>query len=312
MADSRDITGKNRKFTGTTGIKLPTGTEAQRVDESAQIRFNTDTNLAEYYDGTVSREVNFRPGDLSSVFNSSKAIKYLRQLWMKDGQNVEERIENENPILFLTTHQLLSCMGSAFKAFGERLKIIEMVRHPLYLLDHWESYIMMHGKNVRDFTVWLDESGESVPWFAQGWEQKYIESSSYDRVVYSIEVLMQDIFKYAKSEARKDSIIFIPFEKFVLNPDPYTRDLENFLGAKMRPATRKILKKQRVPRPSINAGPQKSIYKRYALKAYDKNVSHQEDFQNKIDSAKKNCSGEAYKVLEKLSKEYEDVFGLWF
>jgi hypothetical protein len=34
MADSRDITGKNRKFTGTTGIKLPTGTTAQRVDEA--------------------------------------------------------------------------------------------------------------------------------------------------------------------------------------------------------------------------------------------------------------------------------------
>jgi hypothetical protein len=30
MADSRDITGKNRKFTGTGGIKLPKGTQAQR------------------------------------------------------------------------------------------------------------------------------------------------------------------------------------------------------------------------------------------------------------------------------------------
>jgi hypothetical protein len=36
MADSRDITGKNRKFTGTGGIKLPTGTEAQRVLQTVQ------------------------------------------------------------------------------------------------------------------------------------------------------------------------------------------------------------------------------------------------------------------------------------
>ena len=38
MADSRDITGKNRKFTGTGGIKVPSGTEAQRVNEAGTFR----------------------------------------------------------------------------------------------------------------------------------------------------------------------------------------------------------------------------------------------------------------------------------
>ena len=61
MADSRDITGKNRKFTGTGGIKLPTGSEAQRVDEAGQLRFNTDTNLAEYYDGTDWKPIDAPP-----------------------------------------------------------------------------------------------------------------------------------------------------------------------------------------------------------------------------------------------------------
>ena len=61
MADSRDITGKNRKFTGTTGIKLPVGTQAQRVDEQGQLRFNTDTNLAEYYDGTAWKAIDAPP-----------------------------------------------------------------------------------------------------------------------------------------------------------------------------------------------------------------------------------------------------------
>ena len=53
MADSRDITGKNRKFKGTDGIVLPKGTEAQRADtESGEIRFNTDTNALEVWAGT--------------------------------------------------------------------------------------------------------------------------------------------------------------------------------------------------------------------------------------------------------------------
>ena len=42
MSDLRDFTGKNRKFTGTTGLKIASGTAAQRVDEAGRFRFNTD------------------------------------------------------------------------------------------------------------------------------------------------------------------------------------------------------------------------------------------------------------------------------
>ena len=66
MANSRDITGKNRKFTGTDGIKLPNGTTAQRVgSEAGKIRFNSTTNLAEYYDGN-----NWKAIDAPPVVNS--------------------------------------------------------------------------------------------------------------------------------------------------------------------------------------------------------------------------------------------------
>jgi len=61
MSDLRDFTGKNRKFTGTDSIKLPTGTQAQRVDTQANIRFNTDTNLAEYYNGTDWKAIDAPP-----------------------------------------------------------------------------------------------------------------------------------------------------------------------------------------------------------------------------------------------------------
>ncbi len=61
MANIRDITGKNREFTGTGGIKVPSGTQAQRVDTAGTIRFNTDTNLAEYYDGTDWKPIDAPP-----------------------------------------------------------------------------------------------------------------------------------------------------------------------------------------------------------------------------------------------------------
>jgi len=62
MADSRDITGKNRRFTGTNSIRLPNGTTAQRIgSEAGEIRFNTSLNLAEYYDGTTWKAIDAPP-----------------------------------------------------------------------------------------------------------------------------------------------------------------------------------------------------------------------------------------------------------
>tara|TARA_Y100000004_G_scaffold158080_1_gene184182 strand:+ start:201 stop:1640 length:1440 start_codon:yes stop_codon:yes gene_type:complete len=55
MSDLRDFTGKNRKFTGTTGIVASDtdATTSNRVDEKGRIRFNNTLGLMEYYNGTT-------------------------------------------------------------------------------------------------------------------------------------------------------------------------------------------------------------------------------------------------------------------
>jgi hypothetical protein len=53
MANTRDFTGKNRRFTGTKSIVTPKGTTGQRnPTESGELRFNTSTAQMEYYNGT--------------------------------------------------------------------------------------------------------------------------------------------------------------------------------------------------------------------------------------------------------------------
>ena len=67
-----------------------------------------------------------------------------------------------------------------------------------------------------------------------------------------------------------------------------------------------------MPRPLINAGPQKNIYKRYGVKKQDKKITHEQDYEMRLDSAKQKSSAEAFDVIEKILKKYEEVFGLWF
>jgi len=54
MSNLRDFSGKNRRFTGTDSVKLPTGSTAEReTAEAGELRFNSTLNKAEYYDGTA-------------------------------------------------------------------------------------------------------------------------------------------------------------------------------------------------------------------------------------------------------------------
>ena len=61
MANLRDFTGKNKVFTGTDAETITAGTTAQRVDGQGKLRFNTTTNLMEYYDGTDWKAIDAPP-----------------------------------------------------------------------------------------------------------------------------------------------------------------------------------------------------------------------------------------------------------
>ena len=264
-----------------------------------------------FYNNLISREVNFRPNDLSSVLKSTKGLKYFKQLFSGDGEIVENRIKNENPIFTIVTHQLFSALDPLFNAFNEKLFVIEMERHPLYLIKHWFTWIDLYGKNPRDMTLCFDENGESLPWFASGWGKRFIESSSIDRVIYSLEWLTLQS-EEALARFPKNQIMFIPFEDFVLKPDKYLNALKNVLNEVEISNFLKTLKKQNVPRMNIFDGPNKKIYRRYAFNKNMSKQTHKETHQELLAYVENNASEEAYNTLLKLNKLYESKYGLWF
>ena len=64
MTKARDIADfkfENIVDTGTEGTKVATGTSAQRGSTAGQLRFNSDTGLAEYYDGSQFKAIDVPP-----------------------------------------------------------------------------------------------------------------------------------------------------------------------------------------------------------------------------------------------------------
>jgi len=65
MSDLRDFTGKNRKFTGTDSEIMSIGTTGERVasgsGDKGKLRFNSTTNLMEYYTGSEWKSIDAPP-----------------------------------------------------------------------------------------------------------------------------------------------------------------------------------------------------------------------------------------------------------
>ena len=61
-----DVSFENITDTGTEGTRVATGTSAQRGSTAGQLRFNTETGLAEYYTGTAFKAID-APPTVSSI-----------------------------------------------------------------------------------------------------------------------------------------------------------------------------------------------------------------------------------------------------
>ncbi len=284
-----------------------------KLDDSsaaALIRMLCDIDL---YNLMMSREANFRPSDLSSVFKNPGTWRYLRRLFGPGDAAVLDRIQNEKPILHMTLHNCLVISPPLFSALGTALRILEVIRHPLYMIKQWHLYIERYGTDAREFTLWFEHEGHSLPFFAYGWEEQYIRSNPMDRVIYSIRHLSVSDEQVLRNlpDSRKKQILRIPFERFVLNPWPYLRQLEALLGTHVTSLTHRELKRQRVPRKRIADGIPLPIYKLNGWAAPQRGTDETQELGQRRAYAAQFATPEAMKVLDQLSEEYEQNFGWW-
>lgn len=274
---------------------------------SVMIRMLTDLDI---YNMMMSRETNFRFKDLSSIFKNPKPWRYIRRLFTPGDDETLIRIKKEKPILQITTHNLLVISPPLFNALGNRLRIINMVRHPLYMVKQWYCYIDLYGKDPRDFTIWFDYKGKTLPFFARGWEEKYLNSNSMDRVIYSIDHLsrLEELVAESLTSEQRSQLLLIPFEQFVLDPWPYMKRMETLLGTKVTSATLRELKKQKVPRKMIADGIVRPIYKKYGWQPPEKGANEKLELEKRREFAAQYASAEGMNLLDKISTAYETKY----
>ena len=264
------------------------------------------------YQSMMGRETNFRYSDLSSVFNNPNAFKYFKRIFQEGDLVIPKRIENERPILSLTTHDLLTYAEPVFVGIQDRLTFVEIVRHPLYMLiQQTLNMERLYYGNARDIQIYFDFNGNQLPYFAYGWEKLFIESMPIEKTIYSMYNRVKETEEARQVFLKKFNIkiITIPFEKFVMDPFPYVEQISNTLNSKITTKTNKMLKKQNVPRKKVSDSIPLNIYKRCGWEPPQKNLTEKEELNKRRRWAIDNGANDTtMKLLDTMSGNYEQKY----
>ena len=105
-----------------------------KISEDAAIsilRTEADSFL---YNNMLSRGINFRPTDSSSVFTNGGKLKYFKRLSQNEGKDAIDRLKKEKPIFSNAPHEALGNCDLFFKAFGKKIKFIYILRNPIEII----------------------------------------------------------------------------------------------------------------------------------------------------------------------------------
>lgn len=205
-----------------------------------------------YYYNSISRDVNFRIDDYSGVLKQARRFEYFKRLFLSADDSAVERINNQKPIFQEMTHDGLHVATLFFAALENRLKMIHVFRDPVGNIyeQNVRNFGTRIGTDPREFQLTYLWNKHPVSLMAIGKEEDYLLGNPIERLVLTVDAMyrfnIQGFFDLQKKYREK--IFFIEFEDFVVNPHPYMRRLEQFLGEKFGKANKRILKRERCPR----------------------------------------------------------------
>jgi len=198
-----------------------------------------------------------------------------------------------------------------FTALEDRLVFIEIVRHPLYMIVQQTLNMERLLDNPRDIDIYMKSDSDQVPWYTYQWEDLFKKSNPVEKAIYTIqhESKLTEEFKIKHKGLIKGKTLTIPFESFVLDPWPYLKKIADLLGSKITSRTKRIIKKQNVPRKKISDGIPLAIYKRCGWEEPNKSLSEKEELEKRRHFAvEQGASDTALKVLDKLCVCYESNY----
>ena len=197
------------------------------------------------YNTYMSRRVNFRFGDLSSVFRDPYWHNYISRLFKKGDETIPAKIKLEKPILHLATHNILPYSDILFDALKNKIFFIEIIRHPAYMIKQQIINYENHKSN-RQFHLNVSHGTKEIFFWDLPYIKKLKKFKPAEYAIYHLNYQQNEQFKKISIFRKKYRKFFlvIPFEQFVLNPNPYLNKIENLIGSQFSKKLSNLLKEK--------------------------------------------------------------------
>jgi hypothetical protein len=222
----------------------------KKIDQETAIYFLRRAFSIMDYNLRISREVNFKKSDYTSIFNFKNPSLYLNRLKQKEGDIVVKKLSQEKNTIPLMIHNAL-LTTNLFKAFKD-YKLIEMIRNPVDQVFSWinKDYGDKFYNSYRASILTLKFNNKLIPYYAYGWEKKYLKLNKYERIIEMFNILeKQKKRTLSKIDTKiKKKILQIRFEELIQNPEKIINKIEIFLGKKRTHYTNKVLIQENLPR----------------------------------------------------------------
>ena len=271
------------------------------------IKMQLDLKL---YDTMMSRNVNFRPSDLSSVIGNHDPSRYFSRLFEPGDEVIPEKIEIEKPILNIAVHHLLASSKPVWRALGNSCVLVEVLRHPLYMIRQLSVHERDVAGSPRYFHVHVLYDGVEIPYYTKGWEEAYLGYNPVERAIHIIDRLSEEA-RVAREILREEcgaKIITVPFESFVLAPGTWIQTIAEALDTRVTDSTRRVMSEQKVPRQMIAGGLDREIYRRYGWKPPSEGASERDELNVRLEDVRQDVGSEALHILDRLCEEYEQTY----
>ncbi|MDF1683503.1 MAG: hypothetical protein P1U36_02490 [Legionellaceae bacterium] len=279
-----------------------------QINEDAALwMLRTYVDCSQYYN-SIGREINLRWADDTGLKNTPNKLSIIKKLFGREGDFKVDEINQKNLAFCAMSHMLMLTPELLISAYGERVKVIEVVRHPLYMLDHFSSYLERF-ESAREFTMSFYHEGIKVPWFAKGWEAEFVQANSTERAVLCITRLYPWLNeKIDAFRAVGLAVLDVSFEEAVFDTATMLKKLEKFTNRKHSSCINRTLKKQKLPRESIGKG------RGHASYGWSKsNKSESDTYAGLLIKVRDNCSVRLQRDMHQLivwyNKKYPSRLG---
>ena len=208
------------------------------------------------------RNANFRPDDLSSIWNYKSASDiFYRMHTLKSRTDVDEYIKKVNPYFILDIPDILP-FTDLIKPICDDITVINVVRNGFDVADdcYRKGWYAEDDTQLADNNIFMEYNGHKLPWWVRkGEEEGYLNSELYEKgLIYWLNI------QSCRNESEPNAS---PYDLYIRYED-MVDDLERVLAD--------IEEKLNISRTTITEDVSRQIVSRYTepLKYRDEKYSH--------------------------------------